>query len=59
ATLMVARLREVFGVDLPLRTLFEARTLEALAQLIANVQWTRGEPPPQAQDASDAEMGVI
>uniref|UniRef100_UPI0017D49042 condensation domain-containing protein n=1 Tax=Ramlibacter sp. TaxID=1917967 RepID=UPI0017D49042 len=59
ATLMVARLREVFGVDLPLRTLFEARTLEALAELIANVQWTRGEPPAHAQDAGGEEMGVI
>ncbi|NNB93013.1 amino acid adenylation domain-containing protein [Corallococcus exiguus] len=61
ATLMVARLREAFGVDLPLRTLFELRTLAALAEYVANVRWSvQGAPPGAAeQDANGEEEGII
>ncbi|RKH55730.1 non-ribosomal peptide synthetase, partial [Corallococcus llansteffanensis] len=52
ATQVASRLRSELGVELPLRTLFEARTLEALAQRIeeAAVSSTKG-PRPVRGDA--------
>jgi hypothetical protein len=36
---VVARVREAFGVDLPLRTLFEAATVGELAEHIPDQEW--------------------
>ena len=57
ATLMAARLREVFGIELPLRTLFEAPTIAALADVIDNIQWTRSEQ--ETAEVGPHESGFI
>ncbi len=46
ATQVVSRVREIFAVDLPLRVLFEARTLGAFAQRVGEL--TAGEPAAAA-----------
>jgi acyl carrier protein len=43
ATRVVARLREVFRLELPLLLLFEARTVSALAAAIEQLQLERAE----------------
>lgn len=54
AAQMTARIRGLFGVDLPLRTVFEAPTLEAFAARIAAAR--AGEAPelPKISDESGA-----
>jgi len=44
ATQVVSRVREVFGVELPLRALFETPELEALARTIERLPRAAGEP---------------
>ncbi len=47
ATRVVSRVRDLFGVDLPLRGLFEARTVSALAERVARSlgEESAGAPP--------------
>jgi non-ribosomal peptide synthetase component F/acyl carrier protein len=46
ATRVVTRVREAFGIDLPLRAVFESPTLSALAAAIERLAGTGVESPP-------------
>jgi amino acid adenylation domain-containing protein len=48
ATQVISRLRQAFGIDLPLRTLFEAPTVAELGSRIDNIRWA-------AQQTSDSD----
>ena len=39
ATQMISRLREAVGIELPLRVVFDTRTVAALAERIQVIQW--------------------
>ncbi len=50
------RIRDTFGVDLPLATLFEARTVAELAVLLRDR--IEGSTPPESGDRTRLETGV-
>lgn len=52
-----SRLRELFGIDLPLRTLFELTTVARLAEKIEALRWaTSGPPKDEPEDVEREEV---
>jgi amino acid adenylation domain-containing protein len=60
ATRMTARIRAGLGIEVPLRRLFELRTLDALARYVDGVRWAASSGP-DGLDAGQAavEDGVL
>jgi acyl carrier protein len=57
---VLARVASVFGVSLPIRTLFDASTIEALAQVIDETRRTRaGMPALPAAQVQGESTGVV
>ena len=61
ATRVIGRLREAFGLQLPVRTLFDATTVERFARVVAEVRaGTRSmEPSSEAREALESESGEL
>ncbi|NJL04628.1 MAG: amino acid adenylation domain-containing protein [Chloroflexaceae bacterium] len=61
AAQIIARMRSDLGVDLPLRVMFEATTIERLAQAIEALRWMQHQPHPRPDDipATDLEEGEL
>lgn len=60
ATQMVTRIREVFQLELPLRTLFEVTTIAEISEIINTLQPVAGEDAYDADsDDDEFEEGVL
>nr|AYN44243.1 nonribosomal peptide synthetase [Cloning vector H69C977B_s05]AYN44279.1 nonribosomal peptide synthetase [Cloning vector H69C977B_s11]AYN44303.1 nonribosomal peptide synthetase [Cloning vector H69C977B_s15] len=55
ATQVIARAREAFGIDLPVRTIFERRTIALLAEAVAG-QGGSTEPIPRLELSGDGPL---
>jgi acyl carrier protein len=58
ATRVASRLREAFGVEVPLRALFESPTLESLADQIETARWLSASHTA-ARTGGDREAGEL
>ncbi|HKH45887.1 MAG TPA: amino acid adenylation domain-containing protein, partial [Thermoanaerobaculia bacterium] len=59
ATQVISRLREVLGVDLPLRTLFEKPTIGALAEAVRQARQEGAPPAPPIVPAARSGLAPL
>jgi hypothetical protein len=59
-TQLISRLREHFAVQVPLRTIFDASTVQALARHVGGLQWAASATSPAtdmgAADREEVEL---
>jgi acyl carrier protein len=63
ATQVMSRVREAFSIELPLRSLFEAPTIDGLAGMIERAKTSGVEPPapkisPLSRQAQRMKLGL-
>lgn len=59
ATRLYVRIRDTFGLTLPLRVVFEAPTIAGLAQQIENIMWVARQPSNAEDDGLDSDEEII
>ncbi|HEX2252403.1 MAG TPA: AMP-binding protein, partial [Thermoanaerobaculia bacterium] len=59
ATRLLGRVRDAFGVDLPLAAFFEAPTVADLAESLEVARWMTAEEPAPAAVGEEIEEGVL
>ncbi|HEX6292501.1 MAG TPA: non-ribosomal peptide synthetase, partial [Herpetosiphonaceae bacterium] len=59
ATQVIARLRDMFQVDLPIRYLFAAPTVSGVAAMIERMRWLAQDASGSAADDESAEEGAL
>jgi acyl transferase domain-containing protein/acyl carrier protein len=59
-TQLISSLRSAFAVELPMRSLFDVPTVEAMAQRIQTIHWALREPETAAEgQGAEREEGVL